>query len=121
MAETSKKSSNTALWVMGGMMVFLLAGCMLTFAAGLWMYSRDTGNLRPVSARPAERAAVVGQPVIALPTPRVIIEAPENGRDYETAVLANIYTQVNPSVVNVTSFNNSNHGVVLRLSAHDNP
>ncbi len=40
----------------------------------------------------------------ALPAPRpLVVVAPEDGVDYENAVFANLYTQVNPSVVNVTS------------------
>ncbi len=41
-------------------------------------------------------------PAAATPVPQVVIATPEGGMDYETAVLANIYREVNPSVVNVT-------------------
>jgi 2-alkenal reductase len=40
--------------------------------------------------------------VNAQPAPIVVIATPESGVDYETAVLTAIYSQVNPSVVNVT-------------------
>jgi 2-alkenal reductase len=41
------------------------------------------------------------------PTPVTIIAPPEGGVDYATAVLSNIYNQVNPSVVNVTVLSSS--------------
>src|SRR5690606_24386835 len=40
----------------------------------------------------------------AEPAPIVVVATPEGGVDYESAVLMNIYEQVNPSVVNVINF-----------------
>lgn len=40
----------------------------------------------------------------ATPEPLVIVATPEGGIDYESAVLMNIYRQVNPSVVNITGY-----------------
>jgi len=41
--------------------------------------------------------------VAATPEPLVVVATPEGGLDYESAVLINIYRQVNPAVVNITA------------------
>lgn len=41
--------------------------------------------------------------VAATPKPLIVVATPEGGVDYESAVLMNIYRQVNPSVVNITA------------------
>ena len=48
---------------------------------------------------------------VSTPAPITIIATPEGGADYETAVLTNIYLQVNPSVVNVTVLSSSANAI----------
>ena len=71
----------------------------MTSAASLFLISY------PVSRSPAQQPKAAPEAIrAAIPTPRplVIVAAPEGGVDYENAVFANLYDQVNPSVVNVT-------------------
>ena len=107
MAESTKKSNMTALWVIGGLAAFALLGfillAVLTVPA-LWLFTRADVQVETAAAVTPGIVDVAAQPV-TLPTPRVIIQAPADGIDYETAALANIYQQVNPSVVNVTVLN----------------
>jgi S1-C subfamily serine protease len=100
MTVEPKGSSSTILWIVGAVLMLLLFGCVLIASAGAWLFAR------PASSTVSEQRPVVEvverAPVIALPTPPVIIATPEGGMDYETAVLNTIYNQVNDSVVNVT-------------------
>ena len=92
-------SNRIAYWLIGGLFVLLLFGCMTTSAASLFLISY------PVSRSPAQQPEATPEAIrAAIPTPRplVIVAAPEGGIDYENAVFANLYDQVNPSVVNVT-------------------
>jgi 2-alkenal reductase len=82
---------------MGGAALALLSGCALIFAASLFL----RGNLS--AARPSTE---VQQAALPTPTPRplVIVQPPADGVDYESAVLMQLYRQVNPSVVNVAIY-----------------
>lgn len=102
----SRARGSGVWWIVGGVMILLLFGCLLTtslifFAlrGGGATSSIETGAVRPAPARPA-----AAMQVAPTPAPAVVIATPEGGTDYETAVLVNIYEQVNPSVVNVTRF-----------------
>jgi 2-alkenal reductase len=101
MAVEPKRPSYAIWWIAGALVLLLLSSCaLMTLGAGAWLMARPTtrsaSNPRPVEMVEA-RTTLNTQP-----TPITIIATPEGGVDYETAVLANIYNQVNPSVVNVT-------------------
>jgi serine protease Do len=107
MLETQPKPKNGILWLLGGVLLLFLFGCMVLAGVGYYLFSngsaaRSEGMLRP--ARPIETAAKSVLASQAAPTPSalVVIATPEGGLDYESAMLINIYQQVNPSVVNVT-------------------
>jgi S1-C subfamily serine protease len=103
----SRARGNGVWWIVGGVILVLLFGCLLTtslvfFAlrGGGVSTSGETGTMRPAPAQPAPAQ----QLVVPTPAPAVVIATPEGGLDYETAVLVNIYEQVNPSVVNITRY-----------------
>ncbi len=103
-AGDSPRSGVRAILIAVGAVGVLAAGCLLIFFFGFTTWQRFTtenGNVR--SAR--ERSAAAGSPVVravATPVPVVVVATPEGGVDYESAVLMNIYSTVNPSVVNIT-------------------
>lgn len=102
MIDANQKSGNTIAWVGGAIAVVLLFGCMLFFVAGALLL-RDSSS-RTSSVGRGTVARVENQRPAVLPSPRplVVVAPPEEGVDYETAALINIYEQVNPSVVNIT-------------------
>ncbi len=99
-ASASTGGNRTLLWVVGGVLLFALFGCIVASVPALWLSARNDRTATASNVSPGAVRAV-NEPV-ALPQPRVVIATPEGGVDYETAVLASIYQQVNPSVVNVT-------------------
>ncbi len=92
------RRSNRALLLMSGaILALLLFGCMLAAAGGALIMDTRVRTQRPA---PSPTMAV-NQPALAPPPAPIIIAPPEEGIDYESAVLANVYEQVNPSVVNI--------------------
>ncbi len=103
MTQSTNKSNRTALWVIGGLVAFVMVGFLLLSVPLMWFFARaepqvERREVSPGAELPAAQAVVI-------PPPRVVIATPEGGVDYETAALTNIYEQVNPSVVNVTVLN----------------
>jgi S1-C subfamily serine protease len=101
MVVEPKRPSKATWWILGAILLLLLFGCAtVTAGAGAWLMTRPTSSTasspRPVTVVQARAAAETA------PTPVTVIATPEGGVDYETAVLSNIYDQVNSSVVNVT-------------------
>ncbi len=99
--EAAPKSNKTIFWVLGGVLLFVLFGCAVTFIPATFLYvlrdsSPVTQSVQPGEAKKTDATTVV------LPSPRVVVATPEGGIDYQTAVLNSIYNQVNPSVVNVS-------------------
>jgi len=95
---TSRTRHRSMLIVIGTATVIVLSSCfLLTLAAIFWganSFQRTT------------TAAVRARPVAAIqptPRPQVVVEPPPDGIDYESAVLRNVYAQVNPAVVNITT------------------
>ncbi|HXF60012.1 MAG TPA: trypsin-like peptidase domain-containing protein [Caldilineaceae bacterium] len=99
--NSPRRPGNLLLWVGLALLLMLLLGCILTFAAGAWLMTRAPRAVAP-TPRPAAMAVATRAPAASAPVQTVVIATPEGGADYETAVLENIYQQVNPSVVNVT-------------------
>ncbi|RIK39469.1 MAG: hypothetical protein DCC57_20190 [Chloroflexi bacterium] len=100
MVEPTQRSHNPVLWIGVGLAVLLLLGCILTFAAGAWLFVRPA-RVAVATPRPSAMR-VLATPAAVTPAPQIVIATPESGVDYETAVLETIYREVNPSVVNVT-------------------
>ncbi|HMN28508.1 MAG TPA: trypsin-like peptidase domain-containing protein, partial [Caldilineaceae bacterium] len=97
-------SSNRGLWwLVGGVLTLLLIGCVLTSSVVVLLMSNRANSRSTSLLRPAPARAIAVEQSDATPAPLVVIATPEGGLDYESAVLMNIYEQVNPSVVNVTN------------------
>lgn len=86
--------------------MFLIGGAaLLIFVALCAVVTLGFVNmLRPATARPATGDAQFVRAVASQPTPRpqIIVQAPPEGVDYESAVLRNVYEQNNRAVVNIT-------------------
>jgi len=120
MVQPTQRSGVWLLWVMGAVILMLLMGCALTFAAGLWFFAGPGSDPRRETPHPAVQEIVATRaPVLAVPTPPVVIATPEGGVDYETAALENIYAQVNPAVVNVTVLVQSHAAIPEELRPSD--
>jgi 2-alkenal reductase len=103
MIEPKPRTSNNIFWIVGGVLILLMIGCVLTAAVGMLLISPFRAERSTLRRAPAE-SANVRQLAQATPQALVVVATPEGGVDYESAVLMNIYEQVNPSVVNVTNF-----------------
>ncbi len=102
MVEPTQRSNKGLLWLGIALVGVLLLGCILTTIAGTWLMMRPAGAVVATPRPSSVELAAPRAPAAATPVPQVIIATPEGGMDYETAVLENIYREVNPSVVNVT-------------------
>jgi 2-alkenal reductase len=104
MEEQWRRSGVRIVVFLSGAVVALLVGCValggLLFSMQRENMVGSRGNLRLASERSTTVRAV--QPVVATPPPPIVVATPEGGVDYESAVLMNIYSQVNDSVVNIT-------------------
>ncbi len=120
MVQPTQRSGAWLLWVVGAAILLLLMGCVITFAAGLWFFAGPGSDPQRNVPHPAVQEIVATrEPVLAVPTPPVVIATPANGVDYETAVLENIYTEVNPAVVNVTVLVDSHAAIPEELRPPD--
>ncbi|MBX3012600.1 MAG: trypsin-like peptidase domain-containing protein [Caldilineaceae bacterium] len=116
MNERPKRGLGTRILLIVGSTFALLWGiCILTLILGGFVWMREARDGNPLfglmTATTATRATTttnVASPIPILrvtaapPAPLVVIATPEGG-DYETAVLKNIYAQVNDSVVFITA------------------
>jgi 2-alkenal reductase len=100
-AEPNRRPNRSLLWVVLAVALFLVLGCAVTFAAGAYYFVGQARTVAP-TPRPVAQTVATRPPAVVASAPAVVVATPEGGTDYETAVLANIYAQVNPSVVNVT-------------------
>lgn len=87
-----------------GTILILFVGCILLIGLFLPLRREVTTGARP-SERLASQSGTTLRTlqIAATPAPQIVIATPEGGIDYESAVLMNIYQQVNPSVVNITA------------------
>ena len=104
--ETPKRGLGTRiLLIVGSTIAFIWAACILTLIFGVFVWHREArgGPNTLIRTSPEIRAAAVPVVRAVAPQPKIaiMIATPEGG-DYESAVLKNIYTQVNDSVVNIT-------------------
>jgi S1-C subfamily serine protease len=110
MVVEPKRPANKIWWIVGALLLLLfLFGCVLVAGAGAWLIARPTSSVTstPRAVQVVEARTAVNE----RPTPITIIATPEGGVDYETAVLTNIYNQVNLSVVNVTVLSSSRNAI----------
>jgi len=103
MLETAKPRWGVRILLVIGSTVALLWGvCILTLFFGVFVWNRDARSLPNALIRTTAAPVPAIRAVAAPPTTAVVIATP-NGGDYESAVLKNIYAQVNASVVNITA------------------
>jgi 2-alkenal reductase len=76
-----------------------MGSCVAGLAGVVYLLNNEPSMQQ--SARPSTTLMVANRPT---QLPSVIVATPEAGIDYETAVLMNIYQQVNPAVVNISIF-----------------
>lgn len=107
MAVEPKQRSNLIWWILGAVLILLLFGCAMVAGVGALFMTRSTTQ----EATPVSRVEVVERVPVERPTPITVIATPEGGVDYETAVLSSIYSQVNPSVVNVTVLSSGRNAI----------
>ncbi|MEZ4728040.1 MAG: trypsin-like peptidase domain-containing protein [Caldilineaceae bacterium] len=117
MSETPKRGLGARVFVIvGSALAFIWGACILTLIFGVFVWNRETRGgpltLTRTTAAPVTAIRAVAPP----PTTAVVIATPEGG-DYESAVLKNIYKQVNPSVVNITALNSGS--ALNALGAHE--
>ncbi|MDQ3247797.1 MAG: trypsin-like peptidase domain-containing protein [Chloroflexota bacterium] len=102
MIEPNVQPRHGIAWMVTGVLALLLFTCLFGMA-GLYYFARTGQDSAARTVRPALSTISTIRPVAAAsPQPIVQVTMPEAGIDYESAILINIYAQVNPSVVNVT-------------------
>lgn len=101
----NRTRTRPALFAITVATVILLGSCFLITAGALFFGVNSVSQAASQNTRAVRLAAPV-------PTarPQVVIQAPPEGIDYESAALRNVYEQVNPSVVNITV--NMDHSAV---------
>lgn len=92
-----RKRNRSTLVVVIVASVVLLSSCFL-ITAGVVLFGVNTVSRAAPSSAPPMRE--ISQQ--STPRPLATIAPPPDGIDYESAVLRNVYEQVNPSVVNIT-------------------
>lgn len=107
-AGHSPRAGLRAILVAAGALGLLTAGCLLIFYFGFTTWQRFSPESRPprsANERVADaNRAVVYAAATATAVPLMVVATPAGGVDYESAVLMNVYSTVNPSVVNITGF-----------------
>ncbi|MEZ4861047.1 MAG: trypsin-like peptidase domain-containing protein [Caldilineaceae bacterium] len=105
MDENSSRQSGPKLFlVISSTLIIIWSGCILTFLLGFSVWNRASWGTKTSIVRADSAPVTTVRAVAPAATPMVIIATPEGG-DYESAVLKNLYVQVNPSVVNITALN----------------
>lgn len=102
MIEPRPRANNNIWWIVGGVLTLLIFGCTVTAVMGVLFFTPLRSERTPLQPAPPQ-ASTARQVTSPTSQPLVVIATPEGGVDYESAVLINIYQQVNPSVVNVTN------------------
>lgn len=101
MIEPRPSSSNNVVWMITGIIAFLFFSCIFSLV-GIFLFVNPSHPVIKANASNPSTTTIAAREVV-LPTPKpVVIIATPAGGDYESAALMNIYSQVNPSVVNVT-------------------
>jgi len=92
------RRAKTPLFLVGGAALLVFVGLCAIVTFGV------VGMMQPSTVRSVETGNqfVRAVTVQATPRPQIIVQAPPDGVDYESAVLRNIYAQNNPAVVNIT-------------------
>lgn len=101
--ETGSSNNRGVWWIVGGVLTLLVFGCIAMSALTIFIL-RGNDGVNNGSLRPAPALVSTADNAVQVHPAAVVIATPESGTDYESAVLMNIYAQVNGSVVNVTNF-----------------
>lgn len=103
MNEPVRTGPSRLVWIAAGALALLTVfTCIALFGIGMFV-----SNVRTAAGPVQSQARLLGtsMPIaqaIATPVqPQVVIQPPPEGVDYESAVLMQIYEDVNPSVVNI--------------------
>lgn len=106
MIDTPKRGLGVRVLVaVGSTLALIWSACILTLIFGVFVWTREarSGNNSLIHTTTTAVVSVNAIRAIApAPTAAIVIATPEGG-DYESAVLKNIYAQVNASVVNITA------------------
>ena len=103
MTESPKRGLGARiLMVVGVGFAFIWSVCILVLIFGIFVWSREARQPPDPLIRNSAPAVTAIRVVAPAPETVVVIATPEGG-DYESAVLKNVYAQVNPSVVNITA------------------
>ena len=107
--ETKNRPGNRGIFMLvAGVVLLLLFGIAISLVVALFLLRGgvDRATIATGASSGSEIADVAPQALVPTltPIPVILLNESENGVDYETARLANIYRQVNRSVVNVTVF-----------------
>ncbi len=103
MNEPTRSGQSRILWIAAGLLALLTVFTVITlFSIGM-LISRARTSTQTVqnNARLISTTRPVAQAVATPVQPQVIVQPPPEGTDFETAVLMQIYQDVNPSVVNI--------------------
>ena len=107
MIQPKQPSGLRILLIVVGSTTALLLGCALIMVFSFSTIRTQFVNAESPGSLASDRSLNIRSAQAAVPTPipRIVVATPEGGVDYESAVLMNIYSQVNPSVVNITGLN----------------
>ncbi len=104
MNESTRTRPAYLIWIAAGALAFLTVfTCIALFSLSL-IVSNGRSVARPSQARLLGTTMPIAQQVATPPKQQVVIQAPPEGVDYESAVLMQIYEDVNPSVVNISIY-----------------
>lgn len=102
MIEPTPRSRTSAMWIIAGVLSLLLFSCVVSLV-GLFFFINPGRTTTGANGMTPQTKTIAARPLtLSTPRPLVVVATPASGVDYESAVLMNIYAQVNPSVVNVT-------------------
>lgn len=104
MGNSTPRRASPVLWVVAGLMLLLIFGCILTAGAGLLFMRVNSSATTPQSVR-VERAEPIQRPTQDVPEqPSSVTAAPSTAAaDNGHVAFAAVYRQVNPSVVNINT------------------
>jgi 2-alkenal reductase len=104
--EPKQTGQSRLLWIGAGVLAFMTVfTCIALFSVGM-LLSNANAEATPMesNARYLGTSIPIAQAVATPVQSQVVIQPPPEGVDYESAVLMQIYQDVNPSVVNLTIY-----------------
>lgn len=106
MNEPTRSGRTWLIWIgAGALAVLTVFTCVALLGIAMFVSSgRTNAGLERPQARLLGTAMPVAQAITTPAQPQVVIQPPPDGVDYESAVLMQIYLDVNPSVVNISIY-----------------